>query len=269
MKRKKYFIFLLTLLCMLILNVSAVFASSLEDLSNGQTTPSTSEQPASAVADYLRGREAVTAENMAEAQTYVSPITNIIGTLIGVILAIASAAIFLVTALDLLYIGVPFVRPLLYPAGQQAGGAPMGGGMPMGGMGMGRMGMGGMAMGGMQGAQAMASGNSRRFVSDEAIAAVALAQPTSAQAPMMSSGMGMGGMGMMGGGMMGGGAPAAMPTKSVIVEYLKKRTIFIIVFAICSVVLFSSVLTDCGINVGLLFLKLIGKVSDAATTVNM
>ena len=126
MRRKKSFIFLLTLLCMLVLNVSMVFAGSLEDLSNGQTTQTT-DLPESAVADYLRGREAVTAENMQEAQTYVSPITNIIGTLIGIILALTSSAIFLVTALDLLYIGVPFVRPLLYPAGQQAGGAPMGG----------------------------------------------------------------------------------------------------------------------------------------------
>ena len=132
MKKRKSFIFLLTLLTLLVLNSSLVFADSLEDLSGGQTTQVT-DQPESAVADYLRGREAVTAENMQEAQTYVSPITNIIGTLIGIIMAFTSAAIFLVTALDLLYIGFPIVRPLLYPAGQQAGGgAPMGG-MPMGG----------------------------------------------------------------------------------------------------------------------------------------
>lgn len=253
---------------MLLMNTGLVFAQSLEDLSNGQTQTQTSEQPQSAVADYLRGREAVTAENMQEAQTYVSPITNIIGTAIGIIMAFTSAVIFLVTALDLLYIGVPIVRPLLYPAGQQAGGAPMGG-MPMGGMGMrGGMGMGGMSMGGMQGSQAMASGNSRRWVSDEAIAAVALAQPVPAQAGMMGGGMPMGGM-PMGGMSMGGGAPAPTSAKSAIFEYLKKRIVFIIIFGTCSVVLFSSILTDCGLNIGMLILKLLGKVSNAATTVNI
>lgn len=264
MKHKKPFITILMLVVMTVLYVCPVFASeSLDDLS-GQTQI-TNQQPTSAVGDYLKGREAVTAENMREAQTYISPITNIIGTLIGIIMAFTSTAIFLITALDLLYIGFPPIRPLLYPAGTAVGGAPMGG-MPgmgaMGGMhGMRGMMGGGMAMGGMQGSQAMASGNSRRFISDEAIAAVALAQPASAQAPMMGS-MGMGAMGAM-------QQPALAGGKSAIAEYFKKRVIFIIIFGACTVVLLSSILTDCGINVGMLVLKLVGKLSNSVTNVNM
>ena len=180
-------------------------------------------------------------------------------------MAFTSAAIFLITALDLLYIGFPPMRSILYPAGQST---PQGG-MPMGGMGMGRMGMmgGGMAMGGMQGSQAMATGSSHRWVSDEAIAAVALSQPVAAQAPVMGGGMGMGMAGMGMGMPMANQAPAGNTTQSAITVYFKKRIVFIVVFGICAVVLLSSVLTDCGLNVGMLILKIIGKLSDSASSV--
>ena len=76
----------------------------------------------------------------------------------------------------------------------------------------------------------------------------------------MSGGMGMG-MGMQ--------QPQAQPKgKSVALTYFKSRVFSLILFGVCSVVLFSSVLTNCGINVGLLVLKIIEKAGSSATQVN-
>ena len=84
----------------------------------------------------------------------------------------------------------------------------------------------------------------------------------------------MGGMGMMGGGMMGGGMGGQqqqpdMPTKSVIFEYLKKRVFFIIVFSVCAVLLMSSVLMDCGLNLAELAIKVINNINGSIAGVNV
>ena len=76
--------------------------------------------------------------------------------------------------------------------------------------------------------------------------------------------MGMGGMGM--------GMPqqqaAPMPIKSVIFEYLKKRVFFLIIFAIATIILMSSIFTDCGINLAELITKIMNKVNGQITTFN-
>ena len=66
-----------------------------------------------------------------------------------------------------------------------------------------------------------------------------------------------------------GGAPQQTATKSVILEYLKKRTVFIVIFAVATVVLTSSALTGCGINLGELLLRIIDKFSGNIGTVNV
>lgn len=179
-----------------------------------------------------------------KANVYMSPIAKGANVVFAIILAIASIGMFVITALDMLYIAVPPVRNFLHAggAGQQAQGG-MGGGMGMGGMGMGMGGMrGGMGMGGMGGGQQSAPTGLAQWISDEAVAAYAEGQGGGQQA---GGGMGMGGMGMM------GAAPAApAPAKSIILSYLKKRALFLAAFGICAILLSTTIFTDLGVIVG-------------------
>lgn len=286
----------LSLMCVVALMcpMVAYATNGLDDLAGNSTGPNTSQtQPGqnqtgqgsdngTAIEDYLRGYTPVTGENMEKAGQAASPIVNFIGTVSGFIVMVVSAAIFLVTALDLAYIGLPFTRGLLnpqYAMGAAAGGG-MAGGMPGMGMGMGGMGMrgmGGMGMmgGGMQGGAApMEHGIRRKWVSDEAVYCVQTYAGGAAAQPAMGGGMpgmGMGGMGMGGMGAMGGamgGAAQPMPMKSVILEYLKKRSFFLIIFAIATVILMGSMLTDCGLNLAALLSKVLDKFNGQITNVN-
>ena len=263
MKRLAFILTTIFFVCFI--SVIPCFAQN--DLDNlggkGHTTSQnqSSSEDNNAISDYLTGRSPVTSDNMEQANQLAGPIASAIGTLTGVIMIIVSAAIFFITACDLMYIGIPFLRTTLNPNyGMQAQG-----GAPMGGMGM----MGGMrGMGGMQPQQA--TSGRRVWVSDEAIAAVNLANPAPQQggSPMMGGGMGMG-MGMMGG--MGAmqQPQQTMSTKSVIFTYLKKRMFFIIIFTICSVILMSSLLTDCGINLASLLSKIISKFNGTISNVSV
>ncbi len=230
-----------------------VYVSAKGDM-DGVTTQSDSgsgKDYGGSVSDYLQNREVIGDEEMQKANNLASPVVSVIGTIGGFLVLIASAAIFAITALDLLYIGVPFTRTFLAPA-QSSGG----------GMGMGGMGMGGM--GSMGGAQQQPQG--KQWVSDEALVAVQSMSGTQSS----GGGMGMGGMGMGMGGMgsMGGAQQQPQSTKSVIMQYLKKRVFFIVIFFVCTIVLTSSIVSDCGINLGKLALKAIsalnGNMSDYA-----
>lgn len=268
---------MLLVLCMMCVMAFAspvcIYATDLDGLSSGSSTNSSTSHGSSdntSISDYLKGYNPVTQDNMDKAGTMASPIVNALGTLSGFIIMLVSAGIFVVTALDLAYIGIPFLRTTLNPnygAGAQ-GGSPMGGmGMGMG-MGMrGGMGMGGMGMGG---AQPAAPGR-KCWVSDEAVACVQMASQGQAQG---GSPMG-GGMGMMGGGMgmggmgMGGVQAQPMPTKSVILEYLKKRTFFLIIFAVATVLLMSSIFTDCGLNLAELGIRVMHKLNGSIQNINV
>ena len=250
------------------------FAADLDDLGGSshtttQTQSGSSDSDGNAVSDYLTGYTPVTSENMQKANEFAGPVATAIGTITGAILVVVSAGIFLVTALDLAYIGIPFLRKYLNPdyemQTQAGGGAPM----MSGGYGMRGGMMGGMMGGGMQ--QQPQSTGRHRLVSDEAVLAVSLAQPQQqAGSPAMGGGM-MGGMGM--GGMMGGGMQQPqqqqMPTKSVAFTYLKKRMFFIIIFTVCTIILTSSVLTDCGINLAELLGKIITKLNGSISGISM
>ncbi len=247
-----------------------------EPAGSNQPGNAVESQGSNAIADYMRGYTPVTEENMQFATETMSPLVKVIGNITGCIMVFTVAAIFLVTALDLCYIGVPFTRAFLNP--QYASGVQAGG-MPMGGMGMGMRGyggMGGMGMMGGNGAQQNMpeAGLRRKWVSDEAVAIVAqyAAQPIG-QNSAMGMGSPMGGMmgGMMGGGMMGGmnqPVPPA-PTKIVIFEYFKRRVIFLVIFAVASTLLLSSVFTDCGLNIAELGVKLMNKLNGKITEVNI
>ena len=217
-----------------------VFAGDLDSLGNANTTTSASQGNSGSgnesVTDYLKGYTPITDQNMSEAKRYASPLTNILGTATGFVVLIVSSALFFITALDLCYIAIPPTRNYLNPQAQGGGMSPMGG-----------------SMGGSQ-------PQGRRWVSDEAVACVS-----------MSSSQGSGGMSPMGGMGMGGsmGGSQQQPTKSIIMMYLKKRAFFLIIFTVSTILLTSSIFTDCGINLAELSFKVLDKINSAIAGVSI
>lgn len=234
-------------ICFVLLTSICTFASDLDSLGNSSNTNSDDN---GAISDYLKDYNPVTSDNMASASQLVGPFASAIGTATGIVMILVSAGIFLVTALDLAYIGIPTLRSILNPNY----GASQGGGM----------------MGGQQ-----VQSPKKCHVSDEALLAVAQAQGGGGgiASPQMSGGMvgGFGGSMPMGG--MSGGMPAPqgqqVPTKSVILTYLKKRMVFLILFAVCSVILTSSILTKCGLNLAELLQKILVKFNGSISSVNV
>lgn len=220
--------------------IEAHAESGLEDDVNG----SRSSVKDNGVADFFKNHEAMTSDQLNTAAEKVSPFTNVIGYVMGGIIALTTSGIFLITAADLAYIAIPFIRGLLYNGGEASQGASMG----MAGMGMGRM--GGYGMGGMQQQQSQAK--PRQLVSDEAIKCVALSTPQ--QSSMGMAGMGMGGMQQQ---------QPQVSTKSVVLEYLKKRTFFLIIFTICSIMLTSSIFIGTGINLAQWGMKLMEMINSS------
>lgn len=173
------------------------------------------------ISNMLRNQHPVTKDSMTRAQNGVAPLVRMISGFISLILVLLSVWIFAQTAIDLVYLAVPFSRGMLNP-GMAAGGAAMG--AMSTGMGMG-MGMGG-------GAQVSGNGG-KKWVSDEAEQALNEGQAGSVGAANGAMGMNMGmGMGM---------APQQNKPKNVLGIYLKKRVGFMILFAISLVVLFCTV----------------------------
>jgi len=204
------------------------------------------------VSDWLKQQRTLQPDQLKKASETMSPLVKLLGYAAGGIIILTVAGVTVITALDLLYIAVPPVRGFLYKGGADAG---MAGGMPGMGMGMrGRMGMMGGSMGGAQ--QGVGA---RQWVSDEAVACAALlGGGAQAQGGAMAGGM-MGGMMGGYGGMaqMGANQQQAQSTKSVIGMYFKKRIFFMILLALCIIVLTSSAIMNCGVNLAEWFLKIV------------
>ena len=171
------------------------------------------------ISNMLRNQRPVTKDSMTRAQNGVAPLVRMISGFISLILVLLSIWIFAQTAIDLVYLAVPFSRGMLNP------------GMAAGGTAMGAMSTGmGMGMGG--GAQVSGNGG-KKWVSDEAEQALNEGQAGSVGAANGAMGMNMGmGMGM---------APQQNKPKAVLGIYLKKRVGFMILFAISLVVLFCTI----------------------------
>lgn len=198
------------------------------------------------VGNWISNQRGMTGEQLNEASENLSFVTNFIGYVVGGIVILIFAGLFLITALDLLYITFPPVRNLLYKAGTDGTGAYTGGGMA-GGYGRGMMSMG------MAGAGGAAGGTNKptQWVSDEAVQCAAL---------MGGSAQAQNGGGMMGGGMYGGmqgQAQQQMSTKSVIGTYFRKRIFFMILLVLCAIILTSSALLGTGVNLALWGVRLI------------
>lgn len=253
--------------------ITTVYAASLEDNIGGNTTettapPNNSDSNGSnssgemlngiqsqtvspedkGVSDWLKNQKSMDPKHLEKASETMNPIVNLLGYVAGGIIVLTVAGVVVITALDLMYIAIPPIRNVLY----KGGGAGADGMMGAGGMGMhGRFGMMG---GAAQGAQ-----QTRQWVSDEAVACAALLGGGAQAQGAMGGGMGMmGGYGGMGGMQaMGANQQQAQSTKSVIGMYFKKRLFFLILLALCIIVLTSSALMNCGVNLAQWILKII------------
>lgn len=253
--------------------ITTVYAASLEDNIGGNTTettapPNNSDSNGSnssgemlngiqsqtvspedkGVSDWLKNQKSMDPKHLEKASETMNPIVNLLGYVAGGIIVLTVAGVVVITALDLMYIAIPPIRNVLYKGGAAGAGGMMG----AGGMGMhGRFGMmGGGAQGGQQ---------TRQWVSDEAVACAALLGGGAQAQGAMGGGMGMmGGYGGMGGMQaMGANQQQAQSTKSVIGMYFKKRLFFLILLALCIIVLTSSALMNCGVNLAQWVLKII------------
>lgn len=228
-------------------------------------------------ADYFKGKAGISKENMEQGTKIASPLLNLLGTGAGFIFAVVVAWQVIQTAIDLAYLYIPLLRGILSPddtngasngqnpsffsrlttvsdsmqkamelngsnveqtnlgAGASSG---MGGNMGMnggmnGGMGGSRFG----GMGGMSGGMGMGG---------------------------MSSGMGMG-MGQQSNPGMGN---APINKKNTALTYFKDRAVALVLLMVCIGVLSSSVLTDSGINLAELILKVLAFFNGKVESVN-
>lgn len=241
-------------LLLLTLSSSSVFASDLNGVEIGasasEPTPTTSieqtevnnitsdqhlkdqENTAKAVGDMF-GQAGVDQESIETAQEYLKPFAKIMNLAMAGILGITSLLMMFVSVLDLSYLAFPPVRDILDGGmyGQQQSQRGMRGQRGLQGM-RGMQGQG--IQSGMQPSMGMENGMGTanipqpapgggfsalgRFVSDEAIAACMEAQT---------------------------------PFKSMIFSYLKKRSLFLLIFGVCVILFTSTVFTDLGIKIGM------------------
>lgn len=263
-KRFRSFVSVLALCAMFIVSGCVVEASSLEDnVSTGVSIGSdflnsgTIDNDDLEIGNWIAGQRGMTSQNLGTASKTLSPLSNIVGNIIGGIVVLTFLGMFLMTAVDLLYLAFPPCRNLLYK-GNAAGGGTAGG--MMGGMGGRFSRYGGGMMGGMGGMggnpQMQAEQRYTQWISDEAIQCVALLNNGgAASAPQM-------GMNPMNAGMMAQQpAPQTVSMRSTIATYFKKRLVFMIILAVCVIVLTSSVLLGTGVNLALWITKVINAVN--------
>lgn len=193
-----------------------------------------------ALGNFLGQHRGVTSDQLNSASEIASPVANAFGYIAAFIIALTASAIFLITALDILYIAVPFVRPFLYTAGTDGTGA-----MTAGRYGGGPGGYGGYG-GYAQNTPSSSGGRRHQFISDEAVTCAALLGGSSRTENI--------------------GAPGQRSNEtrgSVIKAYLVKRAGFMVLFVLCVVVLMSSALMGTGANLANFSIKVITAINNA------
>lgn len=169
------------------------------------------------VADWLKNKRNVTADQLENASKTLTPVTDFIGYIIGGIIIILMSGVALITASDLLYISIPPIRGVLYKGND----------------------------GNSAGVNITTSSKKLRWISDEAVACAGMLEGSSQGSSSYSN-------------IIGASQPQQnMSTKSVIATYFRKRIFFLLFLALCVIVLTSSVVMDCGINLAEWVLKLI------------
>jgi hypothetical protein len=232
--------------------VQTVEASSIEDSVNGSSSSSSSfygdvTAEDKAIGDWISGRRGMTSENLSNASQTLSPLTNIMGNIVGGLVVLIFSVVFVITGLDLLYIAFPPIRNFLYKGNASAAGGGM---MPQGGMMGGMYGHRGMMGGGVVNQGMAAEGRPTQWISDEAVQCVAMLN--NGGAPMQAGMVGMQQQQM----------GATMSMKSVLGTYFKKRLFFMIILAVCAIVLTSSVLLGTGVNLANWITKILSGINN-------
>lgn len=244
------------------LPTSSVYA--LDEISSSETVVTeegtvVQDGTGSDVSDAFKGFKPVDKQDIETARAKSSWLTDIIGVITSFIIYFTYIGVFLISALDMLYLTFPPVRSYLYTAGTSGTGSSSG------------MGMGGM--GGNPSGRTSLMGI--QWVSDEAVQVASLLGGESQSNTMGGGGMGMGmGMGFGGGGFGGGGFGGAQQNaksggKSAIKTYVQKRVVFLVYLGVASVLLFTSIFTDFGINVGGLIVEFVLFLIDKINSINI
>lgn len=203
------------------------------------------------ISNQLKGYKSISPEDMQNARANSQWLTSIIGVAISFLIIAVFAFTGFITACDLLYMYVPFVRKFLYSPGTDGTGAMTG----MGGTGS-------------------TSLLNFQWVSDEAVAVASMLGGSAQATGHMSGGM----PGVMGGGGFGGpafGMGAQNPQvqqnggKSPIRVYIGKRLVALTLLGVASVLLFTSAFTDFGINVGGLLLQILSIIQEKLLSIGL
>lgn len=191
------------------------------------------------------------AESNKAAKQAIAPFTSILKVLTSAMIAIATTWLFVQTAIDIVYLTVPFLRGLMSPQKNMSAPSGMNGGF-----------------GGSQAPQTKGGlGMFNPFQpSDEAMQALEQGGNNVASANFSggSGGMGMGMGGRMGGmGMgMGGQQQQSQSKPHILGVYLKKRAFTMVLLGVGIVVLMSSFLFDFGLDTGGFLLEAFDQVRD-------
>lgn len=185
--------------------------------------------------DMLNNYKPVNKDSLAKAEKTAAPVVQIMGTIINVILVVVTIALTGITALDILYVTLPFTRGFLAPDSTNNGISDP--------------------------TASPSQGNStRRWVSDEALQAVQEGMGGTSQDAMAGYqgggqyGSYMGG-GYPGGGYQGGGYQGGQQKKghrggkSIMFNYFKGRAFFYVVYAVTVILLFSNIFTNIGVDI--------------------
>lgn len=228
--------------------------------SSGGRVSKENEDSAAAVGELFK-QGSLDKESVDKAAKWIEPVAKGINVLMAIILGIFSAVLVLISVVDMVYLGVPLVRPYLLPGG---GAQPQGGAAPMGAGGM--MGYGGGMMGrGMMGGGMMGAGMQQpqqqgvastigQLISDDAkhalMEAEAQVAPQGGGSPMMPGGFGM------------PQQQAAQPVKgkNLYFAYMKKRALTLVMLGVCLVLFTCTIFTDLGTMLGMKILALLSGV---------
>ena len=236
MKTVKSSIFAVLMIVLMVSFYSqGVFAKDLDAMIDSSPKGNTSQTQGvengdsdDALLNYMQNYKPITNENMEMAEQISNPIVNLIGNAIGVCTLVSIALLGFTTGVDFIYLSAPFMRNYLV---------------------------------------------GKNFVSDEARACLGVAGGNQG----MSGSMGSPTPTMQGGTVESGGTQSSMmqggattgnnsnrgnSTKVVMLTYLKMRSFVIILFIVATILLTSTVLFDCGINVALLLQRVLNGVNN-------
>ena len=170
-----------------------------------------------AFGNWIKNNRGMSSEQLQKASDTLAPFTNVIGYIVGGAVVLVFSGIFLITALDLVYLAIPPLRSVLYTSNNSG------------------------MYGGNQG-----NTTKRQWISDEAVACVGMLGGNAQQNGMPNPSLPG-----------GNADNSQKSPKVVIATYFKKRTVFMVILVICAIILTSSALLGTGVNLAMWGMRII------------